>query len=54
MVTDWLKFLAYTPEQYAAGLSGKIFVDAMNRFDIPAVTAAGLHYIGVGRGPATS
>lgn len=52
VATDWPEFLAYTPEQYAAKLTGKVFVDAMNRFDIPAVTAAGLHYIGVGRGTA--
>jgi UDPglucose 6-dehydrogenase len=52
VATDWPEFLAYTPQQYAAKLSGKIFVDAMNRFDIPAVTAAGLQYTGVGRSPA--
>jgi UDPglucose 6-dehydrogenase len=54
VATDWPEFLAYTPEQYAAKLGGKVFVDAMNRFDIPAVTAAGLRYVGVGRGPAVS
>jgi UDPglucose 6-dehydrogenase len=49
IATDWPEFLSYGLNDYAAKMSGKIFVDAMNRFDIPAVKQAGLHYIGVGR-----
>lgn len=51
IATDWPEFLAFTPEQYAEKLAGDIFVDAMNCFDVQAVTSAGLRYIGVGRGP---
>ncbi len=49
VATEWPEFLAYTPEEYAKQLGGKIFVDAMNCFDMRAIHAAGLQYIGVGR-----
>lgn len=51
VATDWPEFLRVAPQQYAEKLAGNIFVDAMNRFDIEAVTSSGLRYIGVGRGP---
>lgn len=51
IATEWPELISYGPEQYAKKLTGKkFFVDAMNRFDIPAVTKAGMAYIGVGRG----
>ncbi len=53
VATDWPEFLAYSPKDYAAKMSGTVFVDAMNCFDMQAVTDAGLLYIGVGRGPRT-
>jgi len=51
IATDWKEFLEYGLNTYAEHLSGNIFVDAMNCFDIEAVTNAGMRYIGVGRGP---
>jgi UDPglucose 6-dehydrogenase len=51
VATDWPEFVSLSPKQYAGWLTGKkIFVDAMNRFDIPAVTKASMLYVGVGRG----
>jgi UDPglucose 6-dehydrogenase len=49
VATEWPEFISYSPERYAQKLPGGILVDAMNRFDPQAVTAAGLRYIGVGR-----
>lgn len=50
IATDWPEFLAYDLAAYAEAMDGTIFVDAMNRFDPAQVQAAGLRYIGVGRG----
>ncbi len=50
VATDWPEFVAHSPQDYAKAMRGKVFVDAMNHFDRTAVTAAGLTYIGVGRG----
>jgi UDPglucose 6-dehydrogenase len=52
VATAWPEFVSCSPEKYASYLSGGIFVDAMNRFDMQALTDAGLRYIGVGRSPA--
>jgi UDPglucose 6-dehydrogenase len=49
IATDWPEFVAYDVTEYAGKMSGKIFVDAMNRFDPQAAGQAGLTYIGVGR-----
>jgi UDPglucose 6-dehydrogenase len=49
VATDWPVFLQYSLDAYAEHLSGKVFVDAMNRFASADVQAAGLTYIGVGR-----
>jgi UDPglucose 6-dehydrogenase len=50
IATDWPLFLSHTPEAYGRALVGnKLFVDAMNRFDVATITEAGLCYIGVGR-----
>lgn len=49
IATDWDEFKAYTPEDYAAHMTGKVFADCMNVFDIPDIKAAGLTYVGVGR-----
>lgn len=51
VATEWSEFLTLPPKHYAEKLSGKVFVDAMNRFDPQTVTDVGLTYIGVGRGP---
>jgi len=51
VATDWPEFLAYSPKDYVANTSGTVFVDAMNRFDMQAITDAGMSYIGVGRSP---
>jgi nucleotide sugar dehydrogenase len=53
VATEWPEFLSFSPKDYAKNLAGNVFVDAMNRFDIQAMTGAGLRYIGVGRGPRT-
>ena len=50
VATDWPEFVSYPAADYAKAMSGTLFVDAMNRFDIAAMQDAGLHYIGVGRG----
>lgn len=50
VATDWQEFLTYAPNDYARTMHGTVFVDAMNRFDIRAISDAGLRYIGVGRG----
>jgi UDPglucose 6-dehydrogenase len=50
VATDWPEFVNYAPADYAKAMRGKVFVDAMNRFDIAAVQQADLHYVGVGRG----
>lgn len=49
VATDWQEFLQHRPGDYARDLQGRVFVDAMNRFDIQAITDAGLQYVGVGR-----
>jgi UDPglucose 6-dehydrogenase len=49
VATDWPEFVSHAPAAYAAKLPGGVFVDAMNRFDMQAVTDAGLRYVGVGR-----
>lgn len=49
VATDWPEFITYPAEKYAQQLTGTVLVDAMNRFDVQAVTNAGLHYIGIGR-----
>lgn len=50
IATDWSLFLSHAPAAYAEALTGnKVFVDAMNRFDIATITDAGLCYIGIGR-----
>lgn len=50
VATDWPEFVTYPPEAYAKHMKGDVFVDAMNRFALQAIIAAGLRYIGVGRG----
>lgn len=50
IATDWPEFVERAPQSYAEALTGTVFVDAMNRFEIQAVADAGLQYIGVGRG----
>lgn len=49
IATNWKQFLDYPPEDYASHMRGKLFFDAMNTFDKPAISQASLHYIGVGR-----
>ncbi len=50
VVTEWNEFLAIDLVALAAFMKGSVFVDARNAFDIQAATAAGLTYIGIGRG----
>jgi UDPglucose 6-dehydrogenase len=50
VATEWPEFLTYNLAKYAeAANNNKIFVDAINRFNIAEITSAGLTYIGVGR-----
>jgi UDPglucose 6-dehydrogenase len=49
IATDWPEFLLITPSDFAKEMKGKVFVDAMNRFDPKSIKSAGLKYIGVGR-----
>lgn len=50
IATDWNEFLQYNLKDYSGHMRGNVFVDAINGFDIPAIKAASLQYIGVGRG----
>jgi len=50
VATEWPELLSYSPAKYAKPMNnGKIFVDAINRFQKSDITSAGLTYIGVGR-----
>lgn len=49
VVTEWDEFLAIDPAALADRMSGSLFVDARNSFDIDRVTDAGLDYVGIGR-----
>jgi UDPglucose 6-dehydrogenase len=52
IVTDWPQLTSYPVEKYAKLVEkDAVFVDCMNMFvDIASVEAAGLRYLGVGRG----
>jgi len=49
IATDWPEFLDHPPTYYKENMKGKIFVDAMNKFEIDKIRSAGLIYVGVGR-----
>lgn len=49
VATDWAEFTQYDLSRLAKLMKGKLFVDAMNAFNIQSVESAGLTYIGVGR-----
>lgn len=49
VATEWPEILQLSAQDYARAMRGRLFVDAINTFDIAAVEQAGLHYIGVGR-----
>lgn len=49
IATEWPQFIERDPENFAQLMQGDLFVDAVNGCDKPAVEAAGLRYIGVGR-----
>jgi len=50
VATDWPEFITMPLDACKQHMAGTLFIDAMNRFDPVAVNAAGLHYIGIGRG----
>lgn len=49
IATDWPEFLSADLRSIKNSMSGNIFMDAVNAFDISQVQEAGLQYIGVGR-----
>jgi UDPglucose 6-dehydrogenase len=49
VATDWPELVGYDLTTLTKNMRGTYFVDAVNAFDIPAVEAVGLRYIGVGR-----
>jgi UDPglucose 6-dehydrogenase len=49
IATDWPEFMGMDLTNIAKAMSGKLFVDCMNRFDVSVVKKAGLQYVGVGR-----
>ncbi len=50
MVTEWNEFRAISPENLATVLADRLVVDLRNVFDPVAMRAAGLRYLGIGRG----
>lgn len=50
IATDWDEFHELEPKEFVRSMSGTLFVDAVNSFDISKIEDAGLQYIGVGRG----
>lgn len=49
VATKWPEFLNYNLAEMASHMSGTLFVDAENAYNIEEVKKAGLQYIGVGR-----
>ncbi len=49
VATDWKHFLEYDLSLLAKRMSGTLFVDAVNAYNVDDVEKAGLQYIGVGR-----
>lgn len=49
VATNWQEFLEYPATDIASHMSGALFIDAINGYDIEAVESAQLQYIGVGR-----
>jgi UDPglucose 6-dehydrogenase len=50
VATEWPELLTYSPSKYTNTTNkGKIFVDAINRFNKSEITKAGMIYVGVGR-----
>jgi UDPglucose 6-dehydrogenase len=49
LVTEWPEFRELDWSAVAAAMSGTLIVDGRNALDRDAVTAAGLHYEGIGR-----
>ena len=49
VVTEWDEFLSMNLATLADKMTGDLFVDARNAFNVAAVTDAGLNYIGIGR-----
>ena len=49
ITTDWPEFLRLEINDLSKIMQGKLFVDAVNGFDIDDVTSVGLQYVGVGR-----
>jgi UDPglucose 6-dehydrogenase len=52
LVTEWPELLSLDFDRLAAGMAGKVLLDGRNALDAAAVEAAGLEYIGIGRGRA--
>lgn len=49
VATEWSEFVDYAANDYADGMKGKLFIDAINQFDRESVEDTGLTYVGVGR-----
>ncbi len=49
IATDWPELKNINIPKLAKDMTGKVFVDCMNVFDISKIEQAGLHYVGVGR-----
>lgn len=49
IATNWPELVGYDLNDYKKHMNGTLFIDAVNSFNIPHVTKAGLHYLGVGR-----
>lgn len=49
VATEWPELLNHSITDYANSMKGKLFVDAINRFDAKRIHEAGLAYLGIGR-----
>jgi UDPglucose 6-dehydrogenase len=49
VVTEWSEFLSMNLTTLANAMSGNLFIDARNAFDVAAASDAGLEYVGIGR-----
>ena len=54
LLTEWAEFQSLNWSRVADLLRGTVVADGRNVWDPEAVTAAGLEYVGIGRGQRTS
>ncbi|AXR74342.1 UDP-glucose/GDP-mannose dehydrogenase family protein [Auritidibacter ignavus] len=53
VLTEWKEFTEVDPRTIARSMTGRIVLDGRNALDMDAWTAAGFHYLGMGRSAQT-